>query len=391
MKILILTSHIGGSATGIVTKNIIEGLLLNEVNLHVLNEQNNSNLRENDNLKIHTINYKKLKSSGFYSELSLVLFSYPLNEIRFINKATKKAKQLQQHNKFDVIMVLSSAAGYHLLQTGLNIKNKLSLPLYIHSTDPIPAPKPWYNTQSLRSSIIFFARRIYKKVDFISLSNKHMLAYQKKIMGIKKTPSFVVHNPSSNTRVLQYVKRHKNKVFLYVGSIYHQRQPDTLIESFDMFSKNKEVELWFLGNSKNLNLDKYNLSPDTKSKIKCIEFQKDPSSTIAKADVLVDFDANFQNDVFISSKLITYLNTNIPILSLTPKHSPTDKLLDAKVNLGVVKMYYRDDNKEFSFQNVLDLKSPLPEDVVLNRNKILFDFDNINITSQIVKHLQNEL
>jgi glycosyltransferase involved in cell wall biosynthesis len=391
MKILILVAGLDTGATGIVTKNLIDGLVLSGATIHVLNEYSS---RSKDSLKDFTVfdvSYNKIKQSPFFTELCMLLFKYPLNEINYIRKVTKKAISLHKEYCYDVVMVLSSAHGFHLLQTGVNIKKKTKLPLYIHATDPIPAPKPWYNTQSLRRAYITIAKKLFKKADIISLSNTYMLEYQLRIMNIKNIPSFVIHNPSTNNTITQKIQNDEPKIFLYVGSIYHQRQPDELLKAFEIFSKDKKVELWFLGNNKKLNLDKFNFSEYVLNKIRLLDFQSDPSKVIEQASVLIDFDANFKNDVFISSKLITYLSTNIPILCLTPKNSPSDNLLKNNVGLGVVKMYYDEENSQEAFQKALNIMSPLSRSIENNRKNLLEVFKNDKVGGLIVSALKEIL
>ena len=207
-------------------------------------------------------------------------------------------------------------------------------------------------------------------------------------MDIKNIPSFVVHNPSTNDVITQNIQNDKPKIFLYVGSIYHQRQPDELLKAFEIFSKDKKVELWFLGNNKKLNLEKHNFNKESMSKIRLLDFQKDPSKIIEQAHVLIDFDANFKNDVFISSKLITYLNTNIPILSLTPRNSPSDNLLNDNINLGIIKMYYNENNRITAFQEALDIMSPVSQSIKINREKVLKAFKKEQVGELIVTALK---
>jgi hypothetical protein len=119
-----------------------------------------------------------------------------------------------------------------------------------------------------------------------------------------------------------------------------------------------------------------------------LDFQKDPSRIIEQAHVLIDFDANFKNDVFISSKLITYLNTNIPILSLTPRNSPSDNLLNDNIDLGVVKMYYDEENMPESLQRVISLNNSMSKDILNNRNKLLTDFGKNNVGEKMLSFLK---
>ena len=51
MKILLITSKIGQTATGIVTKNIIEGLLQNGAKVHVISDGESNVFSDNVNLQ----------------------------------------------------------------------------------------------------------------------------------------------------------------------------------------------------------------------------------------------------------------------------------------------------------------------------------------------------
>jgi hypothetical protein len=98
--------------------------------------------------------------------------------------------------------------------------------------------------------------------------------------------------------------------------------------------------------------------------------------------------ANFKNDVFISSKLITYLNTNIPILSLTPRNSPSDNLLKDNIELGIIKTYYNENNRITAFQEALDIMSPVSQSIKINREKVLKAFKKEQVGELIVTALK---
>jgi hypothetical protein len=69
----------------------------------------------------------------------------------------------------------------------------------------------------------------------------------------------------------------------------------------------------------------------------CLPYTKEPQSALAQADVLVDLDVSSPGDVFTSGKLMTYLATDLPIIAITTKNSPTARLLaDQRAGCWVV-------------------------------------------------------
>ena len=60
---------------------------------------------------------------------------------------------------------------------------------------------------------------------------------------------------------------------------------------------------------------------------------------ISDASLLIDIDIDAENDVYLSSKLIKYLNSDVPILSITGNNSPSRKLVSQK-GLGVICVHH---------------------------------------------------
>jgi hypothetical protein len=75
-------------------------------------------------------------------------------------------------------------------------------------------------------------------------------------------------------------------------------------------------------------------------------------------------------------------------LSLTPRNSPSDNLLNDNIDLGVVKMYYDEDNRIRAFQEALDIKSPVSQSIKINREKVLKAFKKEQVGELIVTALK---
>lgn len=394
MRILIIASSVTGGATGIVSAALIKGLINNHCEVFAFYEKaRNTDVPSFLQPVSQVIDYKPIRTSEFFTNLCILLLRYPLNEIRFINNFVADAKKIHEVNPFDVIMALSSASGLHIIEAARKFADRTSLPFYIHATDPMPAPPPWYNNQYLRKALILTARKPFGKADIISLSNRAMLVYQLSIMKLTKTKNFVALNPTKNEFIASSITtKNSIPVFLYVGSIYHQRKPHFLIKAFQKYVlSGQAADLVFLGHNQKLVLSDYEIEEKVKCHIKKMPFVQDPADQIASCDVLVDFDSDFKNDVFISSKLITYLNTNKPILSITTKGSPSDILLRSKEELGITKLYYSDPLDINVFSKLIRLNGYVDDAILTARKSFLKKYDANHIASVVKKNLQDLL
>ncbi len=77
--------------------------------------------------------------------------------------------------------------------------------------------------------------------------------------------------------------------------------------------------------SNKINLNHFNISEDAKTKILFHPFSTNLKAVFERSRVLIDVDADIEEDVFISSKLKDYLSVNRMIVSITGKNSPSRK------------------------------------------------------------------
>jgi hypothetical protein len=126
---------------------------------------------------------------------------------------------------------------------------------------------------------------------------------------------------------------HDNKVFRlrYMGSFYGDRTPVPLLKalkhikttnpdinfSLEIYgSENNELNSW---------IENYDLKNDVfycgkVTYVKSLEL-------MSSADMLVLIDAEYNTNVFLPSKLIDYLGAKKPILAITPRNSPSFKMM----------------------------------------------------------------
>lgn len=202
---------------------------------------------------------------------------------------------------------------------GVFAKKHFRLPLIMHFTDPIPAPKEWSPNPMYRSRMTKQMKEYIEYADYVSFGNERMLSYQEDILLTSlKNRAFVSPDPSKNSFIMlpESNKKSNELTLVYLGNIYGNRNPYNLFEALRLFS-NRSCHFIIYGS-------RFNGTPDF------IEFRKrttDVSNALKEADILVDIDGDDKTPVFISSKLKDYLSVNRPILSITPLNSPTRELL----------------------------------------------------------------
>lgn len=374
-------------ATGIVAKKLIDELKNQTESIIVCNF--GDFLFEDYNLN-HVFN---VKASSFakkesFVKLIFMLFKYPLHEVPSILKAYFKIKETVKKFNPDITMVISHSEGLNLILLGDLLSKASNSKFYVHSTDPIPAPSNWYNNMRLHASLVKSAKRILKSIDYLSLSNKYMLDYELKLMGKSKKNNlhaFVVRNPSELLSLSSLKPSQDSKIrFLYLGNIYYKRQPDMLIKVFlKLAEENPNFILQFAGIRHPI-LSKYNIPSNLFNNIELLPYSNEPMEYLLNADVLVDFDAPFKNDVYISSKVINYLSIKKPIFSLTPENSPTSKLLESCVQTTVVANY----EEKMVYDGLLRAYNQSKQDLDFSeRNSILEKYNVKNIVNDLLKNI----
>ena len=92
------------------------------------------------------------------------------------------------------------------------------------------------------------------------------------------------------------------------------------------------------------------VSLETRSHIEFFGYTRDLLPFYAEADLLIDIDADIENDVFISSKFFNYLMINRKILCITGKNSPVTSVI-SKYNFE--QIFVTNHNSENIF-NIID-------------------------------------
>jgi hypothetical protein len=187
-----------------------------------------------------------------------------------------------------------------------------------------------------------------------------MLDYQLNELKLLDKKNFVLYNPTGIYKELnnRYIKKN---TFLYLGSLYGKRDPETLIIMFlDLLEVVSDAKLIFVGSS--IILADYLIPEEKLKNFEVVDWTDSPEKYIEEAEILLDYNANIDNDVFLSSKLTKYLAYNRKVLILSGINSAPEQFSFSKENSGI--------------WNVTFSKSNFIETAIIALNRDIFDWSD---------------
>ena len=319
---MILAQQIGKSAPGIVFERLLSELctLQNlEVDI-VACEYNPSIPLHPQNLQI--VNYPKIHYR--LSNWMVSLFK------RDVISDCLKYRIKPPVDDYDFIMALCSSGHLFGLVSGLFLKKKLNCKIGCYLVDAVPAPLGWSKNDRHYRTTKKMISMMLQEVDLISSVNKEMLEYQKQQFIAKANLESLVLLPSSSTEKVSEIEYESEGAyqFLYTGNIYGLRTSKYVIEAFSKLVKvRKDVSLCFVGatgGEVEAEIQKYN--EEVTRRVSILPRTSNLLPYYKKATALIDIDAEIDNDVFLSSKMSSYLILNRPIICETGNNSPSRNL-----------------------------------------------------------------
>jgi glycosyltransferase involved in cell wall biosynthesis len=335
---IIISESYNFGATGIVVKDIIKGFVVNKYTPLLVTY----NFKE-DGLNINRVTLTKTSSGNkFLNEdqnykAKIILFKSFTNFFY-----TKSDVQTVQNNfkvnlktslpKF-ILVIVSGGIPIRLLRLAYNLSKFYKIPFIIHSTDPLPSPIDWGEKKIYRTAVLKAIEPFYRQADLISASNPLMLSYQLSELNLQTRKSFVLYCPTGVFRELNDLFIKKN-TFLYLGSLYGKRDPKTLVDMFlNLLNTIVDARLIFVGSS--INLSDYSIPKNKLNNFETVKWTDNPEKYIEESEILLDYNADIENDVFIASKLIKYIGYSRKILVLSAKNSAPEQFIANQQNIGI--------------------------------------------------------
>jgi glycosyltransferase involved in cell wall biosynthesis len=385
MKILFLASSIGVTAGGIVYERILKGLGNQGAKIIVVCVKSSPSLSleaEINEVRANFILPYRL------SQIGLIIFKADIQYFHWINKAFKVCKKIIMQNKPDIIFSIVTGGVYFPMTLGHKLSLKFNIPLAVHSLDPLPSPAAWKENILIRKSVIPMIKPVINHSSFFSMTNDRMLKYELSLLGLPfKSKYHIILNPIIKHNSVYPVPPGKN-VFLFLGNFYGVRKPDPLIYGFIKLLKKVPDANLLIAGSNPIRIDNFDIKESEKGKIKLIPYSKYPDDLMKESDILIDMDADIPDDVFISSKLMNYLNSNRVIVSITRKDSPTDELLQKFTN-SVITTNHDPENIALALYRAIQISDE--RNIYDERREFLEEMDINTIGKKIISGFQNTL
>lgn len=205
-------------------------------------------------------------------------------------------------------------------------------PLFIHLSDPLPCQlsSAFSIKTTIRASLHkMYLKRALRVAKGVSFSTPQAAKLQHRITPtLSVTRTYVVRNiaVAVASTASPRIEPSRASPIVYVGSFYGSRSPQSLIEGHRMYIREGgRRRLEFVGTAPN-SIRSW-LQPSDAGMIEVRPFQSDVRSVYAGAGVLVSVDSMLAPPVYLSTKVIEYLDMPRPILAITPPGSPTAELL----------------------------------------------------------------
>ena len=314
MKILVLVHQVGKDAPGILFERLLRSL------------------GERATLDIACAAYTPSKGLPIRS---LQTFRYPVMKYRTRRLLTllfrgdclarRFAEKIRIPEDSDLILSLFSNERFFALESGAILQRESGKPWAAYCVDAVPSPPAWAGNGPYRKCVAALIRRCCEGLSFFASLTAEMLQYQKQFL-----PEWIRTDcllpPVESPRMRQMPPPGSRPRFLYAGRIYGQRSARVLLEAFARLSGSPE--LVFIGpDGERIRKEIARYAPACRERIELLPWTPDLDSELERATALMDIDAPGPDDVYLSSKLFTYLRCPRPIVSITGPGSPARRLL----------------------------------------------------------------
>lgn len=319
MKYLIIASDIGLTTPGIVYETMIRELS-KTIDVSVIT------LRVNKGISMQVSFLPTVHKSSSYAMLEYVImmiFGKNFIDYYWLNR---QKKIINSHTilEQDVIISFCSFHNYASIILGYYLSKKFNKKWLIYSVDAVPAPMNWVRSHRYFNNTRRYITKFITKCDAFFSSNEQMLKYQVSLIpdlpivrGVLYTPTHLSYNNDTDNKEIN-----TRCVFLYAGSIYGPRKVEALLEGFRLFlQENTAAKLVFVGIKKHTVFNSC-LDLIASHHVEIYDFTPNLTEFYNKATVLIDINAYFCNDVYLSSKIVNYLTVYKPIISITGDNSP---------------------------------------------------------------------
>lgn len=329
MKVLIFADNLGNNAPGFVFHNLVRGLS-QKIEFDVVTATPGMGV----DIKGQQFFVKPIRRWPSKIIKSIfILFGVHITQYLWAKRSQKYIRE----KDYDVVISLMSYSFYASLMAANMYCSVHNAKHICYCVDAVPAPSPWEKDGIFKKAIKRFVQSNFKRVNLLAMTNKEMLAYELSIIASKHIDGMVVPNPPLYSHLISLEDEVDMPSFVYAGKIYGLREPDALVSGFDLFlEKYPTSKLYIVGS---------NMNKDDFQKMGCanidnyvfVDYTRDLIPIFNKCVGLIDINANIDNDVFLSSKILSYLPYNRLIISESGANSPVRSMFASSSTILHIK------------------------------------------------------
>lgn len=314
MKILLISYYYGKSASGNITLRVANELKRQGQEVFVITSDSPI-----DSESVYQCKNIIPDNSLIWRAIQKAYRILTKDELRnyfWVKRAYKKGLHIIKNEGIDCIYCRTSPL--EACEVGYQLKKKTGIKTLLHFTDPEPSEFVIKNKLILKRSLRHY-KEVINTVDIVSFGTEEMKHHQELLMDVSLgEKSFVSPDVSRDSEMKFLPKDTKSftKNIVYLGSFGEYRNPIPLFNAIDSINE-KGIEMKLLIYSNRPRSISYT-SPN-------ISFQgsvQDIDAPLKMSDVLVDIDAEIENNPYLSSKVKDYLPVNRPILEISKKGTP---------------------------------------------------------------------
>ncbi len=308
-----------------------------------------------------------------------IRFKYPLEGIRWAGFAYKKAKELIQEGKIDIILTRSPSDIAHLV--GLRLKKKLKVKWIANWNDPSTGtwPDPYEKYLPTWKRIISkkYTQEILKFADKNTFPSQMLADNFQAHFKIEDSRTAIIPHIMLNNQIPYDGAAPTNGLHIvHSGNMSIERDPTNLFMALKRLNDQTDEKIYLdvmgviskqaSNLIKELNLEEYI------SAIEPMPYYR-VMKKMADYDVLLILEAKLTKGIFLPSKISDYAQLSKPILAISPQTGEVKRLLE-KYGGGVAS-----DNS-----SVEDIEEKM---LLLNKMKAENRLDEVIINSNLKEYL----
>lgn len=263
-----------------------------------------------------------------------------LNEFFYCMKTSRKIMPILKKEKIEVMFSFANPQICNVI--GAFLKLKSNLPFVAHFSDP------WVDHPYEKIGPI--SKFILKRMEHFVINNADAIIFVNPILRdlvMRKYPRSWAHK----TRIIPHCFNPsefdsepvgKNQIFTirHIGAFYPQRNPKPMFEALRMILdrgwNKQKFKIQLIGATTGYaGMTAEQLEDMVRSAgiseivetVPGVEY-RESLKLMRRADCLVSIDANIPGSPFLQSKIIDYSYVSVPIICITPTHSPTGQVVE---------------------------------------------------------------